>query len=189
MPNSMNISYFILSIAIVFASGVMAVRIWRQKKTALQNDKHHGFRPRIGFSRLDGMESLSLLLENGFQRHIWAEEIEIFLADLVANNQTADPTLRGTKKIRQMVAPGDTLPISLAEVIYKAAGEPQRKHSSVLLSLLRYRVGEEWFEKELETCRIQMLGLTVSDVRRERKHIQKLPIAEKPKETVSMETK
>jgi hypothetical protein len=185
----MNIPYSILSIAIVFASGYTALRIWRKKKGALQNNKHHGFRPRIGFSRLDGMESLSLLLENDFQKHVWAEEIEIFLADLVANNQTADPTLRGTKKIRQMVAPGDTLPISLAEVIYKAAGEPQRKHSSVLFSVLRYRVGEEWFEKELETCRIEMLGLTVSDVRRERKPAQKLPIPEKPKEVATIETK
>jgi hypothetical protein len=185
----MNIPFSILSIVIVFASGYLAVRIWRQKKHAVLNDKHHGFRPRIGFSRLDGMESLSLVLENGFQRHVWAEEIEIFLADLEANNQTADPTLRGIQKIRQMVAPGDTLPISLAQVIYKAAGEPQRKHSSVLFSLLRYRVGEQSFEKELEACRIQMLGLTVLDVRRERKPVQKMPIPEKPKEVATMETK
>jgi hypothetical protein len=185
----MNILYSILSIAIVFALGYAALRIWRQKKGALQNDNHHGFRPRIGFSRLDGMESLSLLLQNDFQKHVWAEEIEIFLADLVANNQTAAPTLRGTQKIRQMVAPGDTLPISLAEVIYKAAGEPQRKHSSVLFSVLRYRVGDEGFEKELETYRIQMLGLTAIDVRRERKPVQKPPVSEKPKEAVTIETK
>jgi hypothetical protein len=185
----MNIPFSILSIVIVFASGYVALRVWRQKKAMVQNEKHPGFRPRIGFSRLDGMESLSLLLENGFHQHVWAEEIEISLADLVANNQTAEPTLRGTKKIRQMVRHGDTLPISLAEVIYKAAGEPQRKYSSLLSSVLRYRVGDEWFVKELETCRIQMLGLTASDVRRERKHVQNLPIPEKPKETVTIETK
>ena len=88
-----------------------------------------------------------------------------------------------------MVSSGDTLPISLAEVIYKAAGEPQRKYSSLLFSVLRYRVGEEWFEKELEACRIQMLGLTVSDVRRERKPSRKLPIPEKQKEIATIETK
>jgi hypothetical protein len=185
----MNILFSILSIAILSALGYSGLRIWHQKKGAVQNSKHHGFRPRIGFSRLDGMESLSLLLENGFHTHVWAEEIEIFLTDLVANNQTADPTLRETKKIRQIVSSGDTLPISLAEVIYKAAGEPQRKHSSVLFSVLRYRVGEEWFEKELEACRIQMLGLTVSDVRRERKPSRKLPIPEKHKEVATIETK
>ena len=185
----MNILFYFLTILVVLALGYTALRIWRQKKSSVQNDKHHGFRPRIGFSRLDGMESLSLLLENGIHQHVWAEEIEIFLTDLVANNQTADPTLRGTKKIRQMVAHGDTLPISLAEVIYKAAGEPQRKYSSVLFSKLRYRVGEEWFEKELEACSIQMLGLTVSDVRRERRLVQKLPVPEKTKEVATIESK
>lgn len=34
-----------------------------------------------------------------------------------------------------------------------------------------------------------MLGLTLSDVRRERKLVQKLPIPEKPKEVVTIETK
>jgi hypothetical protein len=185
----MKILFAILLIAIVFALFYAALRIWRKKRDAAQNDLHHGFRPLIGFSRLDGMESLSLLLENGFHRHVWAEEIEIFLADLVANNQTADPTLHRTQKILQMVAPGDTLPISLAEVIYKAAGEPQRKHSSMLSSVLRYRVGEEWFEKQLDVYRIQMMGLTASDVRRVRKTVQKLPIPEKPKEVATIETK
>jgi hypothetical protein len=134
------------------------------------------------------MESLSLLLENRFHKYVWAEEIEISLADLVANNQTTEPTLRGTKKILQMVSPGDTLPISLAEAIYKAAGEPQRKHSSVLSSVLRYRVGDEWFEKQLDVYRIQMMGLTASDVRRDRKSVHKIPSTEKPKEAAVVAT-
>jgi hypothetical protein len=82
----MNILFATLSVAIVFASGYAALRIWRQKKDAAETDIHHGFRPRIGFSRLDGMESLSLLLENRFHKYVWAEEIEISLADLVANH-------------------------------------------------------------------------------------------------------
>ena len=106
------------------------------------------------------------MLQNKFQKSVWAEEIEIFLADLVANNQTAEPALQGIQKIRQTVAPKDTLPISLAEVIYKAAGDPQRKHSSILTAVLRYRVGEDWFEKDLGAYKIQMLGLTVLKVRR-----------------------
>jgi hypothetical protein len=185
----MNIPYSILSIVIVFASGYTALRIWRQKKASTQNDKHPGFRPRIGFSRLDGMESLSLLLVNGFHQHVWAEEVEIFLSELVANNQTAKPNLKGTQKIRQMVGRGDTLPISLAEVIYKAAGEPQRNYTCLLSSVLRYRVGEEWYEKQLETCRVQMLGLTVSDVRRERNAVQIPPTPEKSKEVATIESK
>ena len=184
----MKILFATLSIAIVFALGYAALRIWRQKKDAVENDIHHGFRPRIGFSRLDGMESLSLLLENRFQKHVWAEEIEISLANLVANTQTTEPTLHRTQKILQMVSPGDTLPISLAEVIYKAAGEPQRNHSSVLSSVLRYRVGEEWFEKQLDIYRIQMMGLTASDVRRDSKAVQKIAPIEKPKEVAATAT-
>ena len=164
----MNIIFSILSLAILTALAYGTLRVWRKKKLAVGTNIHNGFRPGIGFTRLDGMASLSLLLENHFRKHIWAEEIEISLADLVADNQTAEPTLRGIQKIRQMVAPGDTLPISLVEVIYKAAGEPQRKHSSLLKPVLRYRVGEAWFEKQLEVCRIQMMGLTAVKVRRER---------------------
>jgi hypothetical protein len=186
---SMNILITTLSIAIVFALCYAGLRKWRQKKEAVEKDLHRGFRPRIGFSRLDGMESLSLLLGNGFHKHIWAEEIEIFLADLVADNQTSEPTLHGTQKILQMVAPRDVLPISLAEVIYKAAGEPQRKHSSVLSSVLRYRVGEVWFEKQLDHYRIQMLGLTASGVRRDRKPVQKIPIPEKSRAVAAVGAK
>jgi hypothetical protein len=178
----MNTLFVTLLIVSGFALSYAALRFWQQKKDAAETDIHHGFRPRIGFSRLDGMESLSLLLENRFHKYVWAEEIEISLADLVANNQTTEPTLRGTKKILQMVSPGDTLPISLAEAIYKAAGEPQRKHSSVLSSVLRYRVGDEWFEKQLDVYRIQMMGLTASDVRRDRRPSQQIPTPEKRKE-------
>jgi hypothetical protein len=184
----MNIISATLLITIVFALGYAALRKWRQKKHRAETGIHHGFRPCIGFSRLDGMESLSLLLENGFHQHVWAEEIEIFLGELVANNQTADPTLHQTKKILQVIAPGDTLPISLAEVIYKAAGEPQRKHSSILSSVLRYRVGEAWFETQLDNYRIQMMGLTAAEVRRDRKTVQKLPIQEKLNEVATVGT-
>lgn len=178
----------ILLIIFVIALAYTAVRMRRRKKDAEHSDIHFGFRPRIGFSRLDSMESLSLLLENGFHKYIWAEEIQISLTDLVANNQTAEPTLHGTKKILQMVAPRDTLPISLAETIYKAAGEPQRKHSSLLSSVLRYRVGEQWFEKQLDIYRIEMMGLTASDARRERKATEKVPAQQKSKETASATT-
>jgi hypothetical protein len=169
----MNILFSTLSVAILTALGYSALRGRRRKQRAAELELHYGFRPCIGFTRLDGMASLSLLLENHFPKHIWAEEIEISLSELVADNQTAEPTLRGIQKIRQMVAPKDTLPISLAEVIYKAAGEPQRKHASVLTSVLRYRVGENWFEKDMGAYRIRMMGLTVSDVKGERNSGQK----------------
>lgn len=185
----MTILYASLLLVSVFAIIYAALRIWQRKNEAAETEIHHGFRPLVGFSRLDGMESLSLLLENGYHKHIWAEEIEIFLSDLVAERQTCEPPYTQIKKIRQMVAPRDTLPISLAEVIYKAAGEPQRKHSSVLSSVLRYRVGEEMFEKKLDHYRIHMTGLTASDARRERKPVNEFPKAEKLKEVAVTGTK
>jgi hypothetical protein len=186
----MNIILSTLSVAILTALGYTVLRSRRKKKHSAETDINYGFRPCIGFTRLDGMASLSLLLENRFRKHVWAEEIEISLADLTADNQTTEPTLNGTQKIRQMVAPGDTLPISLAEVIYKAAGEPQRKHSSVLTPVVRYRVGDTWFEKQLEVCRIQMMGLTAVNVRRERNAAQqKNATPEKMKQVATMGAK
>ncbi len=142
-------------------------------------DKSSGFRPSIGFTRLDGMESLSLLLENESKKNIWVEEIEIFLTNLVAEKQTGVPSFREVHKIRQVVRSGDMLPISLSEVIYRAAGEPQRKHSSILSSLVRYRIDEQFLEKKLGNYRIQMIGLTASGVQRERKPVQPFPAQEK----------
>ena len=156
------------AVAVIYA----ALRFWLRKNNPDPTDRNAGFRPRIGFTRLDGMESLSLLLANNSKQHVWAEEIEIFLSDLNAEDQTADASCREIQKIRQMVRSGDMLPISLSEVIYKAAGDPQRKYSCVMSSVLRYRIGEEHFEKQLETYRVRMLGLTASGIHRERKPVQ-----------------
>ena len=52
------------------------------------------------------MASLSLLLANESDTYVWAEEIEIFLSGLSAEEQTAEPSCREIQKIRQMVAPG-----------------------------------------------------------------------------------
>jgi hypothetical protein len=151
--------------------GYAGVRIWRRKNAAGAAKKSDGFRPCIGFTRLDGMESLSLLLANESKTFVWAEEIEIFLSSLKADQQTAAPTLHEIKKIRQTVRGGDMLPISLAQVIYKAAGDPQRKYSCILSSTLHYRIGEEWFEKKMDNFRIGMIGLTAASARRERKPV------------------
>jgi hypothetical protein len=153
------------------ALGYSVLRFWRRRNGADPADRSAGFRPSIGFTRLDGMVSLSLLLANGSKRNVWAEEIEIFLSALSAEEQTAQPSFHEIQRIRQMVPPGDTSPISLSEVIYKAAGDPQRKYSCVLSSIVRFRIGEEWFEKKMENYRLQMLGLTASGIQRERKPV------------------
>jgi hypothetical protein len=160
------------TLLLVFATlGYTVLRFWRRRNAPDPTDRSAGFRPSIGFTRLDGMASLSLLLANGSKRNIWAEEIEIFLSGLSAEEQTAQPSFHEIQKIRQMVIPGDTSPISLSEVIYKAAGDPQRKYSCVLSSVVRFHIGEERFEKKMENYRLQMLGLTASGIQRERKPV------------------
>jgi len=155
------------------------LRFWRRGKRLDPTDSSSGFRPHIGFTRLDGMESLSLLLENESEENIVVEEIEIFLISLVAEDQTGEPSFREIQKIRQVVRSGDMLPISLSEVIYKAAGGPQRKHSSILSSIVRYRIGEQLLEKNLENYRIQMIGLTAAGFQRERNPIPPFHTREK----------
>src|SRR5271170_2644867 len=103
---------FLLVLAI--ALGYLARRMWRRRNRRDPADRSAGFRPRIGFTRLDGMESLSLLLANGSKKYIWAEEIEIFLSGLTAEEQTAEPSCHEIQKIRQMVPSGDMVPISLS---------------------------------------------------------------------------
>ena len=173
----------------VVALGYSALLIWRRRKGSDPADKNGGFRPHIGFTRLDGMAALSLLLENESKEFVWAEEIEVSLSDLSAEKQTAEPTCREIQKIRQMVRSGDMLPISLCEVIYKAAGGPQRKYSCVLSSVLRYRIGEERFEKNMENFRLRMMGLTISGVQRERKPVQLFQAQEKSQDAPAIPLK
>ena len=161
-----------VSLVFIIVLGYSLWRFWRGRKGASQKDQSPGFHPHIGFTELDGMQSLALLLENSSQRDAWAEEIEIFLSDLHAEEQTAKPTLHQIHKIRQVVPSDDLLPISLCEAIYKAAGDPQLRYSCVLSSVLRYRIGGRQFEKKMENYRVEMLGLTFSQMRRERKPVQ-----------------
>ena len=101
----MTIALGTISLVLAIALCYFGLRRWRRGNGADSLDRSSSFRPRIGFTRLDGMESLSLLLPNETRTHVWAEEIEIFLTELVANDQTAEPTFRGTQKIRQMIPP------------------------------------------------------------------------------------
>jgi hypothetical protein len=170
--------------SLVLAMGLAysAVRFLRRKNGADPMDPAAGFRPRIGFTRLDHMESISLLLENGSKKDVWIEEIEIFLSGLSAEEQTTEASLHEVQKVREMVPGGDVSPTSLAQAVYRAAGGPQRNYSCVLSSVLRYRVGEEWFEKQLENYNVRMLGLTACRIRPIRKPLPALQPPEKPQD-------
>ena len=120
--------------------------------------------PKIGFSRLDGWKSVALLLDNKSDAAVWTEEIEIALTGLVANQQASDATCHEIQKVHQTVRGRDLLPVSLVETIYRAAGKPQRKYSCVMSSIVRYRVGEKWYEEPMKAYQLRMIGLTVAGI-------------------------
>jgi len=167
-----RLSVLLLLVPLVVAIGLgySILLLWRRKSARSSTNPGGGFRPKIGFTRLDGMASLALLLSNHSKAFVWVEEVEIFLADLRTDEDQAasEPSCTATLKIRQMLRPQDAVPISLAASLYKAAGEPQRRYSCVLSSIVRYRIGEEWSEKNLDVYRVQMMGLIAARLRRER---------------------
>jgi hypothetical protein len=55
--------------------------------------------------------------------------------------------------------------------------------------VLRYRIGEEWFEKKLENYKIRMIGLTVADVHRERKTVPSIQPLDKSRDVSALAIK
>jgi hypothetical protein len=160
----------LISMSFIGVAGWVALRSWRRKENQTAGSSDDGFRPRIVFTRREGWVSLNLNLENPSQEKIWAEEAELVLTELVAQNQTAEAPLREIQKIRQTINPGDMLPISLAEAIYKAAGKPQSTYNSLLSATVRYRstAGDVLSEIRLPTYRIVMASLKARNVSRVR---------------------
>jgi hypothetical protein len=144
-----------------------AFRIRLHKKNEAIREGGVDFRPKIGFTRLDGGASLAVLLVNRSDRKVWAEEIEIVLINLVANDQRVEASCGEIQKIHQNVGGQDMLPVSLVETIYKAARNPQRKYSCLMSSILRYKVDEKIFERPLAPHTLRMAGLTIVSERRE----------------------
>jgi hypothetical protein len=166
--NSLHIFRVFPMFLVISVPAYFAWRIWRRRRNLATRDAEIDFRPSIGFTRMDGWASLALLMLNKSDSNVWAEEIEIVLADLIADDQTSEASCHGVQKIHQFIRPFDMLPVSLVETIYKAAGEPQRKYSCVISTIVRYRAGEQSFEMPMHPYRLRMAGLTVVSNRRER---------------------
>jgi hypothetical protein len=167
-----NLKSFIeyrIALVILFMGGMayVALRTWLRNRNQGDDDPGIDFCPAIGFTRLDGWASLAVLLSNKSDENVWTEEIEIALADISATDQTAEASGHAVQKIRQTVQPHDMLPVSLVESIYKAAGKPQRRYSCVMSSMVRYRVGEKWYEKPMQPYKLKMAGLTIISNHRE----------------------
>ena len=141
---------------------------WRKTKSKPSPaDSQTDFSALLRIFRQDGWVYLELLLINLSEVPVWVEHATIVLSELEANWQTSISTGQAKHPIRQNVGPDDTLRVSLAGAIYDAAGRPQGKYSSLVITTVRYRVGDKWFNQTLDVYRVEMGALTVFSLRRE----------------------
>jgi hypothetical protein len=154
-------------------------RRWRKTKPGpgrFQID----FSARLKVFRDGGWAYLELLLLNQSDVTVWVETATVILKELEANWQTTISIGQAKHEILQNVRPNDTLSLSLAGAIYDAAGRPQGAYSCLVFTNVRYRVGDEWFNKELEAHRVEMTALTVFRLRRPRWYDKKVRSAADP---------
>jgi hypothetical protein len=111
---------------------------------------------------------------------VWVEEAIVVLTDLDATWQTSIPTGQAKHKIRQNVRANESLVLSLVGAIYDAAGRPQGTYSCLVCIDVRCRVGEEWFSKTLDTCKVEMAALEVLGLRRSRWYEKKVKVSGRP---------
>jgi hypothetical protein len=142
-------------------------RWWRKTRTEseyIEND----FAPKLRINRYDDRVILELLLVNGSSVTAWVEEAKVVLTDLEVIWQTSIPTGQARREIRQNVRANETLALDLARAIYYAAGRPQGTYSCLVCIDVRYRIGDKWFNKTLETYKMEMFGLNARGLRRSR---------------------
>jgi len=133
------------------------------------------FAPKLKITRRKGgWVYLELQLVNRSSWTVWVEEACIILTDLNTNLQTEVTPGQARHQILQNVLPNDTLSVSLARAVYDAAGRPQGPYSCLVLTNVRYRVFNKWFNAQIETCRVGMTALTVVDLHRARWYDKKM---------------
>jgi hypothetical protein len=154
---------------------MLGVGVWKDRLSRswlkVKTKSEHGeidFEPRLTIVRDNGWVSLELQLVNDASMTTWVEEARIILTDLDATWQTSIPTGHARHEIRRNVRANETLRLSLARAVYDAAGRPQGAYSCLTYVVVRYRLCDEWFDKELDACRVEMAALTVLGLRRSR---------------------
>lgn len=166
---SRSATLFIFSLALlIWLLAYLALRSRKRTRDNTTSDAGADVRPSVGLTYLDGAASIALTVLNQSDSRVWIEEIEFSLTELVATEQATNASCNETLKIRQVVPAFDLVEVSLVEIIYKAAGEPQLRYSCILSSIVRFRIGEDWYERPMQPCRLKMAGLRVFSNRRER---------------------
>jgi len=147
---------------------------WRRKNKAESISAQIKFAPKLMICRERGWVNLELSLVNRSSWTVWVKEATVTLADLNAVSQSEVATGQARHEILQNVGANDTLSVSLAVAIYNAAGRPQGQYSCLVSTDVRYRVFDEWCDAKLETCRVDMAGLTAVDLRSARWYDKKI---------------
>jgi hypothetical protein len=142
-------------------------RWWQKPGSELEHIKTK-LAPQLKINRYDGGGSLDLLLVNDAGITVWVEEARIVLTDLDATFQTSIPTGQARHEIRQNIRANESLELSLAGAVYNAAGRPQGTYSCLIYSDVRFRVGDEWFNKNLDTYKVEMAWLKARGLHRSR---------------------
>jgi hypothetical protein len=129
---------------------------WRKTKSKPAGSQTD-FSALLRIFRQDGWVYLELLLINRSEVTVWVEHATIVLSELEANSQTSICTGQAKHAILQNIGLDDTLRVGLAGAIYDAAGRPQGKYSSLVITTVRYRVGD--FNQTLDVYRVEMGAL------------------------------
>jgi hypothetical protein len=138
------------------------------------------FASQLKINRYDGGGSLDLLLVNHAGITVWVEEARVVLTDLDAIWQTSIPTGQAKHEIRQNVRANESLELSLAGAVYDAAGRPQGRYSCLICVDVRGRIGAEWFNKTLDTYKVEMTALKVLVLRRLRLYEKRVSPRDRP---------
>jgi hypothetical protein len=162
---------------------------WRQKNKAERKSAQIKFAPKLVIYRERGWVTLELSLVNRSSWMVWVEEATVILDDLDAASQSEVATGQARYEILQNVGANDTLNVSLAASIYNAAGRPQGQYSCLVSTDVRYRIFDEWCYAELETCRVEMAGLTAVDLRRAHRDNKKIRQRNRPVDIATPERK
>ncbi len=154
----------------MLGDGVWKHRLFRWwRKTEIKSEHIEiDFAPKLRIIWDNGWVSLELLLVNDASMTVWVEEAIVVLTDLDANWQTSIPTGHARHEIRQNVRANESFGLSLAGAIYDAAGRPQGGYSCLISIDVRCRFGEEWFNKVLDTYKVEMTGLKARALHRSR---------------------
>jgi hypothetical protein len=137
-------------------------------KSVLTSDHHLlNTKPRLVLTIDQGAGSLNLVVTNRSRVEIWAEAAQVDLIDVETNGEIYSPA-QAILRIRELVAPSETLHFSLIDTVYNAAGRPRGVYSCSLATILRYRTDgtDEEFEQPFPSYRAKMIALVPISLRR-----------------------